>query len=290
VKVFALDFSETFWVDPENPDLTLHPLLQGTLHALPIPQDICLEIRLRSAVPAGISVGTSASVCVALLGALTCLGPERLDPAGIAKRAHQVETEILAWQSGIQDQICAAYGGICFIRMTEYPQAEVEQVVLSESCRRELDERLLLIYLGRSHNSSALHEQVIALLEAGGGVSHSLQRLQTLPEMARDALLKEDMEEFGRVMTENHECQRELHPDLISKDAERVIEIARKYQACGWKVNGAGGQGGSLSLLGIADPEKQAAMLAEITELGAGIRSIPVSLSSQGLEVVTQKP
>ena len=90
-------------------------------------------------------------------------------------------------------------------------------------------------------------------------------------------------------MVENNECQRELHADLISPDADRVIAIARKYHACGWKVNGAGGQGGSLSLLADSDREKQAAMLAEITALGGGIRRLPVVLSREGLEVVSQK-
>ena len=75
------------------------------------------------------------------------------------------------------NQICAAHGGVCFIHMPEYPQAEVEKIELSEAFHRELNARLCLIYLGRSHNSSALHEQVIAGLEKKGNASNPLLRL-----------------------------------------------------------------------------------------------------------------
>jgi len=289
VQVHALDFGTSFWVDPEHPDYTLHPLLQGALNSLPIPQDLCLEISLKSSVPAGISVGTSASVCVALLGALARLTSTHIDPGWIAELAHRVETEKLNWQSGIQDQICAAFGGVCFIQMPLYPQPIIEKIELPEALFRGLDERLYLIYLGRSHNSSALHEKVIASLEKTSSRSHALLRLRELPKLAREHLHKADMKSFGQVMIENNECQRKLHVDLISPDADRVIAIAQVYDAWGWKVNGAGGWGGSLSLLADSDPEKREKMLAEIAALGGGIGRLPVTLSQEGLEVIPQK-
>jgi D-glycero-alpha-D-manno-heptose-7-phosphate kinase len=49
-------------------------------------------------------------------------------------------------------------------------------------------------------------------------------------------------------MIQNTLAQQRLHPDLIGPEAEQVIEIARAHGALGWKVNGAGGAGGSLTL------------------------------------------
>lgn len=285
--MFALDYGSTFSFDPDHPDYKQHPLLQGALNSLPVPKELALEVRVKSAVPAGISVGTSASVCVALLGAIARLTSPRVDPARIATLAHQVETVTLKWQSGIQDQICAARGGICLIRMHRYPSADVEQIELPVEVHRELDERLSLIYLGRSHNSSALHERVIAALEKKA--AGPLLALRLLPEKAHEALRKADLESYGQVMIENNECQRALHPGLIAGSADRVIAAAREHGACGWKVNGAGGQGGSLTLLGDADPERRDRMLKEICALGGGIQRLPVTLSRRGLEVTVQK-
>ena len=35
---------------------------------------------------------------------------------------------------------------------------------------------------------------------------------------------------------------------LISPEADQIIELAKQFGAMGWKVNGAGGNGGSLSI------------------------------------------
>ena len=50
-------------------------------------------------------------------------------------------------------------------------------------------------------------------------------------------------------MAANTEAQAQLHPALVGTEARRVIEIAKEHGALGYKVNGAGGEGGSLTLL-----------------------------------------
>jgi len=207
----------------------------------------------------------------------------------IVALAHGVETEKLGLQSGIQDQICAAYGGICFIHMYNYPQANVMKLELEEALKQDLNQRLFLIYLGKAHSSSALHEEVIALLERKGSQFKIIQELRDLAERAKDLLLKGDLDSFGKVMIENNECQRSLHSGLISEEADSVIEIAKKYKAIGWKVNGAGGKGGSLTLLAAQEEDLRKNMLRKIKSLKRGIKSIPISLAFSGLKVWEDK-
>ncbi len=52
-----------------------HPLLEAVIDDAAIPEDFGLEIRVASDIPAGCSTGTSASVVVALIGALDALTP-----------------------------------------------------------------------------------------------------------------------------------------------------------------------------------------------------------------------
>lgn len=285
VLVHAENYGDTFHVNPENPDYKIHPLLQGAINSLPIPKDFELEIILSSHVPAGCSTGTSASVCVALLGSLDFLSPRRHSLEEIVALAHGVETEKLGLQSGIQDQICAAYGGVCFIHMYNYPKANVTKLELEDALRQDFNKRLFLIYLGKAHSSSALHEQVIVFLERKGSQFKIIQELRDLAEKAKDFLLKGDLVSFGRIMIENNECQRSLHPDLISEEADSIIEIAKKYKASGWKVNGAGGKGGSLTILGAQEEELRNNMLRDISSLKRGIKPIPISLAFSGLQV-----
>ena len=62
-------------------------------------------------------------------------------------------------------------------------------------------------------------------------------------EKSRDALYAGNFETLGQAMIENNEAQGNLHAELISPQAHRIIEIAREHGAIGWKVNGAGGDG-----------------------------------------------
>jgi len=282
-EVFAENYDESFRFDPDRPRLDRHPLLQHTVAAIPVPDQFRLEVRIFSPVPAGISTGTSASVAVALLGALNLAAGGRRSPLQIAALAHRVETEGLKLQSGIQDQISAARGGITHIHMPRYPRARVRSVPLGRGIWDDLNRRLLLVYLGRPHRSSAMHERVIARLEEAGPGFRPLESLKGLADCAREALRAGDLNGYGRIMIRNNECQRDLHRDLISPEADEIFRLARKWKAAGWKVNGAGGKGGSLTLLTNADDVLRRRLVRDIQSLGRGIRPLPATLSPLGL-------
>ena len=290
VLVRLENYGESLWINPENPAYDQHPLIQGAFNSVPIPKEVMLHVSLFSHVPAGSSTGTSASVCVALLGALNRLAHQKHAALEIAYMAHRVETEKLGLQSGIQDQMASAHGGICFIDMTKYPEATVTKLDIQEAVQQELEQRLSLIYLGQSHSSSAMHEEVIAFLEKKGAQYSIIQALRSLAEQAKNHLLEGDLDAFGEVMIQNNECQRSLHSGLISEEADSVIAIAKKYKAVGWKVNGAGGKGGSLTILCGPDEKQREGMLGEINALGKGIRSIPISLARFGVTVQVENP
>lgn len=285
VSIFAENYGERFTFNPDFPSRQEHPLLQFAVASVPFAKEMELEINLFSPVPAGISTGTSASVCVALLGALLHLTGKEYSPPEVASLAHRVETEKLGEQSGIQDQISAACGGICFIDMYEYPHSRIQKLSIHMDTRNELERRICLIYLGKPHRSSSIHERVIALLEKGESRFDHLERLRALAIQAKEVLEKGDLESYGEVMILNNETQRSLCKELISREADEVIELAKHYGAAGWKVNGAGGEGGSLTILAASDDGLRRAMLREIEKLEKGIRPLPVALSPSGLEV-----
>lgn len=284
ILVHTENYGESFWVNPEKPMRSPHPFLQFIISRIPPPPEVKLEINLFSPVPAGISTGTSASVCVALLGALSFLRSGGFVLKDIVSLAHRVETEDLGQQSGIQDQLSAAYGGVCHIHMYRYPFARVEKIALEPRVWEELNRRVCLIYLGRPHLSTAIHEQVIARLEGGGPEWKILERMKQLPELGKTHLLDGDLESFGGIMTENNECQRGLYSELVCPEADAIAEVAKKFKAPGWKVNGAGGRGGSVTVLANRDDGLKRKMLQEIAALGKGIRPLPASLSFAGLE------
>ncbi len=274
-------------VNPEK-QWDKHPLLEAAIAYMRVPKNLSFEVTIYSEAPGGASTGTSAAVTVALIGALDSLTPGRMTPHEVALAAQRIETEMLQQQCGIQDQLCAAYGGINYIEMYQYPHASVSPIVVPNSIWWELERRLVLIYLGKSHQSSAVHEMVIRGLENAGPDCRQLQDLRGTAPRSRDALYAGDFAALGQAMTDNSEAQRRLHPALISPEHQRVIDIAREHGALGWKVNGAGGDGGSVTILCGDVSQVKRAMIREIEQENALFKNIPLYLSRYGLRVWTQ--
>jgi D-glycero-alpha-D-manno-heptose-7-phosphate kinase len=286
VTIHARNFSDRYDFEPRSrAGWVKHPLLEAAVVATGVPDGAALEVDVWSDAPAGASVGTSASVTVALIAALDAVRGARMGPADLARAAHHVEMDVLGWQCGIQDQLCAAYGGINFIDMTSFPEADVTQLQVLDGVLRDLDRRLLLVYLGGSHRSSDIHLSVIRELEDEGPECRKLRDLRQTAARSRDAVVAGDLEALGAVMVENTEAQRRLHPALIGHHAQQVIDIARRHGAAGWKVNGAGGDGGSVTILAGRQVGSAGAVLAEITRANAAFKVLPARLSPTGVQV-----
>ena len=284
--IHAENYGDRYSIDPEHVVLDRHPLLEACVAAMRIPAGFDIEVNLHSQVPAGSSTGTSAAITVALIGALDMLTPGRMTPYEVARLAHQVETDYLKLQSGIQDQLAAAYGGISFIQMHQYPEAAVSHIDIPNSVWWELESRLSLVYLGSPHVSSEVHSRVIERLTAGGEEPRrQLEFLRHTAAAGRDALYAGDLGGFGRAMTENTNAQADLHPDLVSPVARDMIAIAKAHGALGWKINGAGGEGGSITFLGPASRPEQRGMLDDLLDAKPKARVIPTYLSRYGLRV-----
>lgn len=281
--IFAENYGERFTLDSIGGTYDRHPLLEAALQFMAIPDNLALEIDIFSEAPAGASTGTSAAVSVALIGALDLLTPGRLTPHEVARAAHRIETELLRQQCGVQDQLASAYGGVNFIEILEYPHAVVSPLRLPERVLWELEERLSLVFLGQSHSSSKVHERVIAELEDAGPEAEKLRPLRQTPAQARDALYAGDFDGLGRAMVVNTDAQANLHPDLVSPQHRAVIEVARRHGAIGWKVNGAGGDGGSITLLSGPKASAHREMLRAIVAEVRGTQHIPIYLSPTGL-------
>jgi D-glycero-alpha-D-manno-heptose-7-phosphate kinase len=285
VVLNAENYGERYAIAPGQIGSERHRLLEAAIAEMVLPEEYALEIAIHSEVPAGASTGTSAAVTVALIGALDILTPGRLTPHEVAYRAHRVEVERLGLQSGIQDQLCAAFGALNFIEMTAYPNATVSQIQIPNALWWELERRLLLIFLGKTHSSSAVHEQVIAGLEQAGGGAAPLEALRRAAERARDAVYAGDFPALGQAMIENTTAQQTLHPALIGTEARELIDLAQHNGTIGWKVNGAGGEGGSVTLLCGASASERRSLLRTIAEANPLFQPIPIYLSRTGLRV-----
>lgn len=283
ITIHAENYRDTYQLKRRARTWTKHPLIEAGFRLFRLPPGLHLDVTIFSAAPAGASTGTSASVSVALLAALDLLGQRSLTSYELAGKAHYIESELLKLQSGIQDQLCAAYGGINFIEMSRYPEASVSPVVLPEELNWELESRLLLIYLGKPHASSEVHKTVIRRLEASPQFRRYLEPLREAAAAGKEALLRCDLAAFGDAMIANTRAQQRLHPDLVGERAQQVIDLAREHGVSGYKVNGAGGAGGSVTLLLKPGAREKHALIAAIESANPDFRHLAIRLAPHGL-------
>lgn len=245
-----------------------------------------IQVTITSAVPPGASLGTSASVVVALLAALEyALGdhavtePTDEDRARYAMLAHRVETVAAGRESGVQDHWAAAFGGAQLLRISDYPTTTRTALTIGRRLRATLTQASVTVLIG-PHDSSAIHRAVLASLDGAPRQVAARQALEDLSHLAANAataILHDDVDAWARTLTAATQVQQRLHPGLVGPAHRRLIEHARDLDATGWKVNGAGGDGGSLTAV---FPSPQEA-------LGFARR---VQAEDPGLRVVTPRP
>ena len=238
-----------------------------------------VDIRVRSGVPAGSALGTSSAVAVALIGALSALRREDRSQADVAREAHRLETQVLGEECGLQDQLAAVHGGISYIAVDRYPDAKVETLPRWLA----LDEVMSTVYLGSPHVSSQMHRDVIE-----GGDRGVFQALRAAARKARSAVLGQDLRSLSEAMQENAAAQLDLHPDVVGAEASAAIELGRSCGALAWKVNGAGGEGGSLAVLHESAEARSA--FENLVEKTGRWRALPLRISSSGLVVELNPP
>lgn len=271
------DFADRYPVVPGSPLPGRHRLLESALDLLPPPPGGPVEVVVRTGVPPGCGTGTSAAVAVALLAALGAWRGEAQGPTELARTAHRLETEVVGAESGVQDQLAAALGGITYLEVDAYPAATATPL----GHWAALDDHLAVVDLGRAHDSSSLHRQVIA--DRSARARAALDRLREAACAGREAAAGRDLLGLGRAMVANTEAQAALHPALVGTAARRVVASAGAEGALGWKVNGAGGDGGSVTLLARDAGARTVLGRRLAEELGLGL--LPLRLSPAGVQV-----
>jgi D-glycero-alpha-D-manno-heptose-7-phosphate kinase len=206
-----------------------------------------------------------------------------MTPLEVARFAHRLETEKLGLECGVQDQIASACGGVNLIRMPQYPETEVETLSVPLELQWELEQRLLVVYIGKPHQSSEVHRAVIQGLGESPETDERLQRLREVASEAAEAFTLGDFTRLGQVFDANTELQRRLHPELVCEDFETIIGLAKRFKAEGCKVNGAGGDGGSVAILCSSDMNRKRELESELIQ--RKFKCLPVLLSPLGLRV-----
>jgi|SRR6185312_16999948 len=248
--------------------------------------EVSVDLFLASEIPPGTGLGSSASVCVNVLQAISSYLHLPLSKYDLAERAFQIATQTLGKPVGKQDEFAAAFGGLNFISFNRDGSTDVEPLQLEPELLGALQQKLMLFFTGAAHHSwSILKEQEASTKKRSGMAVESLHNIRELAERMRQALEDGDLHKFGELLDEGWESKKKISAKISNPAIDRMYSIARANGAVGGKITGAGG--GGFMLLYCDEDKQQAVREAFAAE---GIREMRFAFDFSGSRVLVNDP
>ena len=266
-----LKYSKT--EDVENVDEIQHPIVRECLRKVKLEKGV--EIASFADVPAGTGLGSSSAFTVGLLNALYAYKGKVVSKERLAAEACAIEIDILKEPIGKQDQYAVAYGNINYIKFNKDETVNISPILLTESARKKLEDRLCLYYIGGKRKAGdILNEQKRNMLDEEN--FQNLRKMVTLADELRDALNKENAGSLGGLLHKGWVYKKELASGISNVDIDGLYNKAMKHGASGGKLLGAGGTG---FLLIYTDKH-------ESLKKHLGCKALPFNIDREGTKII----
>jgi D-glycero-alpha-D-manno-heptose-7-phosphate kinase len=247
---------------------------------------IGVNLFLASEIPPGTGLGSSASVCVNILKALTTYNHTPMTKYELAERSFHIARNVLGMPVGKQDEYAASFGGLNFISFHRDGRSSVEPLGLAPEVLRELQANLMLFFTGASHNSwSILKAQEESTRKSSGSALNSLREIHRLATEMRDALVEGNLKKFGLLLHKGWQAKRSVSDDISNSRIDKLYSVARQNGALGGKITGAGGGGFLLLYCDKAEQNKVRQALAS-----EGLREMTFEFDFSGTRVLVSDP
>lgn len=239
-----------------------HELIREAMKLTGVYQGV--EITTLSDVPSeGSGLGSSSSITVGLLHALYTYQNRLVTAEDLAQQACKIEIDILGKPIGKQDQYIAAYGNMKFITFSR-EKIKVENVNISSTTKRRLNEHLLLFYTGNTRDANKILKKQKATIKFNLPI---LKEKIMLAYNTKQAIEEKSFDEFGELLDQGWNLKRKLNPDTTNTEIDDMYQQAKSAGASGGKVVGAGGGGFMLLYVPMNKRSAVRASMAHLEEL-----------------------
>jgi D-glycero-alpha-D-manno-heptose-7-phosphate kinase len=250
------------------------PLLGRLAHHFGV-RGVTLTTRGES--PAGAGIAGSSALNVAVCGALNAWSGRGLDAEPLLDVARDIEAQVIAVPTGVQDYRPALYGGIAAVELT--PGA-VRRVALDVD-QRALQDRLVLCYTGEPRNSGTNNWDITKRhVDGDPHVFDCFERIRDTAVAMRAALTAGAWDAVAQQLAVEWDNRRRLSPGVTTPAIDDLITRARAAGAQAAKVCGAGGGG---CLVAMAPPGAVPAVREALAAGGA--RILDFAIETDGLRL-----
>ena len=256
-----------------------HPVVRALLDYCKIKEGI--ELHHDGDLPARAGLGSSSAFTVGMINSLHALNGKIISKANLAKEAIFVERELLKESVGSQDQVAVSYGGLNKISFNNDHSFKVEPMTLPKERLNQLQEHLMLIFTGLSHNASLIAAEQI---KNTANKNKELSAMRQMVDQAVDILNRgEDITKFGKLLHESWQIKKSLASKISSSFIDDIYEAAIKNGAVGGKLLGAGG--GGFMLLFVLPEKRQ-----KIKEGLKDLLEVKFAFENEGSQIIYYNP
>ncbi|MCC7032667.1 MAG: GHMP kinase [Acidobacteria bacterium] len=236
-----------------------------------------VTLTTRGESPAGAGIAGSSALNIAVCGALNAWTGRRAPPDTLLDIAQDIEAQVIAVPTGLQDYRPALYGGIAAV---ELGPGAVTRVGLDVD-PRELQRRLVLCYTGEPRNSGTNNWEITKRhIDGDRHVFDCFERIRDTAAAMRHALVGGRWDDVARHLATEWENRKRLAPGVSTSAIDDLIARAGGAGAQAAKVCGAGGGG---CLVAMAPPARTGAVRDALAAGGA--RLLDFTIETDGLRL-----
>jgi D-glycero-alpha-D-manno-heptose-7-phosphate kinase len=200
-----------------------------------------LEINIISDVDtSGSGLGSSSSLFVGLINALSLYRGNKLNKRELAELACHLEIDLMGAPIGKQDQYAATYGGLSLYTFNKQGRVSVKNLKLKKTFKEKLEKHLLVFHSGRSHSSTKILNDQNKYFNNN---FDKLKQMGDLSVLAAKLLIKEDTKGFARCLEKEWKIKKSLLGYSKNAEIEKMYEDTKNAGAWGGRLSGAGGGG-----------------------------------------------
>ncbi len=236
------------------------------------------DLFIHSDAPPGTGLGSSSTMCCALVGAFMEWLNQPYTSYEIAELTYRIEREELQIAGGRQDQYAATFGGVNYIEFFK-DVTVVNPLRIRPEILHELEYNLLLCFTGTTRlSANIVASQTQAFVDGKKPVVKALDRMKDLTQEMKSALLLGRLNNFGKLLHVAWTEKKQLDAAITSSHIDTLYQVARRHGALGGKILGAGGGGYLLTYVPFTKKHQVARVLTE-----AGGEIVPFSFTEGGL-------
>ena len=258
---FFLKYSNNEYV--ENIDDIQHKIIKQVL----IDYDIKgIDFNSSADIPSGTGLGSSSAFTAGLTTLCNAYTGKYMSKEDIANYACEVEIQKLNEPIGKQDQYACAVGGLNFINFHQNDKVEIEKILLSPKKFIQLENNLLMFYLGETRSASKILTEQKANTISNKKIEN-LHKMVALSKELRDELQKGNIDSMGEILHRGWMYKKELASSISNEKIDYYYNLALENGAIGGKLLGAGGSGFLLFYALEENQERLRSALSDLKEL-----------------------